>query len=91
MKLSKEAFVLFNDIKEAYSIEDPAGLHILRASCEAFDTMREAQKAVKKFGVVTMDERNRPKANPACAVERDSRAQMLAAFKLLKLDIAIEL
>jgi len=89
MKLSAEGKNLFHNIKQSYGIHDPAGEHILQTACEAFDTMRAAQKAVRKFGVVTLDERGRPKANPAAQVERDSRAAMLNAFKMLKIEIPV--
>ena len=89
MQLSKESTKIFNEVATAYAITDPAGVLILQTACESFDLMRLAQKSVHKFGVVTTDERNRPKANPACSVERDARAAFLQAIRLLKIDIPV--
>lgn len=89
MELTKESQKIFDEISDAYGISDPAGLLILQTACESFDLMRLAQKSVREFGVVTVDEKNRPKANPGCSVERDSRAAFLQAIRILKLDVPI--
>jgi P27 family predicted phage terminase small subunit len=85
--LSAEAAEWWARIQAEYAIADNAGLLLLQSAMESFDSMREAQKAVDKHGVTYLDRYQQPKANPACAVVRDSRAQMLAALKQLNLDI----
>jgi len=90
LKLDKEAQKYYDSIVDEYGIKDEAGKLILLVALEAFSRMREAQDAIKKHGIVTLDSSNRPKPNPACQVERDSRSQMLQAIKLLKLDITLE-
>ena len=90
MELTKESQEIFDRISDAYGIDDPAGSLILQTACESFDLMRLAQESVRKYGVVTVDEKNRPKANPACSVERDSRAAFLQAMRQLKVDIPVQ-
>lgn len=87
MKLSTEAKNLRKKILEEYSIDDAAGTHILNTACEAFDRMRVAQKAIEVDGITTMDRWGQIKAHPLCSVERDARAQFLAALKALNLDL----
>lgn len=53
----------------------------------AFDRMNEAGALVDQHGVAVLDRYGQLKSNPATSVERDARAQMLAAFKQLGLDI----
>lgn len=59
---------------------------ILAAACEALDRMREAQAAIAASGAY-VEGRFGPKAHPAIAVERDSRAAMLRALRELGLDL----
>ena len=87
MKLSTEAKKLKKDILEEYNIDDSAGLRILDTACEAFDRMREAQRAIKRDGMSVQDRWGQLKAHPLCSVERDARAQFLAALKALNLDL----
>ncbi len=87
MKLSAEARKLKKGILEGYSIDDAAGLRILETACEAFDRMREAQSTIQRDGMTVTDRWGQIKAHPLCSVERDSRAQFLAALKALNLDI----
>jgi len=70
-----------------YEIEDQAGLLILETAMRAMDRMAMASALVDQHGAVTVDKFGQLKANPACAVERDSRAAMLTALKNLNLDL----
>jgi P27 family predicted phage terminase small subunit len=85
--LSPEARKWWRKIRTEYAIDDPGGLLILQALCEAFDTMREAQKILKADGMRVVDRFGQVKSNPLCAVQRDARAQVLAGLKALNLDI----
>lgn len=85
--LSKEAEAFYQEIIKEYQIDDCAGLRILQTACEALDRMRAAQTAIEKNGVVFEDRYGQPRLNPACSVERDARAQFLAALKQLHLDV----
>lgn len=85
-QLSAEAKKLWTKILDEYEISDIAGLSVLRTALEAFDSMRAAQKKIKDTGLLITDRWNQEKINPACAVERDSRAQFLQTLKMLNLD-----
>lgn len=87
MRLSAEARKVKKDILEEYSIDDAAGLRILETACEAFDRMRAAQKEIRRDGMTVTDRWGQVKAHPLCSVERDARAQFLAALKHLNLDV----
>ena len=79
---------LWREIVSDYGLEDAAGLALLTAAaCEALDRMRAAQAAIKKHGEVVLDRYGCPKLNPACGLEKDSRAGMVLALKSLNLDI----
>lgn len=54
---------------------------------EAFDRMRGCQKIIEKDGAKLVDRFDQVKSHPLLAIERDSRAAMLAALKALNLDL----
>lgn len=70
-----------------YDIDDQAGLLILETAMRAMDRMTMAAGLIDQHGAVSVDKFGQLKANPACAVERDSRAAMLSALKSLNLDL----
>jgi P27 family predicted phage terminase small subunit len=70
-----------------YGVDDSAGLQLLSTACEALDRMRAAQCAIRKHGETVMDRYGCLKLNPACGLEKDSRAGMLLAIKALNLDL----
>jgi len=70
-----------------YQIEDGAGLLLLENAMQAFDRMHQASDLIAKHGAVTVDRFGQLRPNPACTIERDSRAAMLAALKALNLDL----
>ncbi len=85
--LSREAARWWRRLLGEYEIGDEAGLLLLQMALESFDRMRQAQAALAKDGLVVTDRFAQKKAHPLCTVERDSRAQMLAALKALNLDV----
>jgi len=85
--LSVAAKRWWREIEAEYGIEDAGGLLVLQSACEAFDRMRQAQAILAAEGLVTRDRFGQAKVHPAAIVERDSRAQMLAAIKQLNLDL----
>jgi P27 family predicted phage terminase small subunit len=85
--LSPEARGLWRSIGSEYGIGDPGGRLILASACEAFDRMRQAQRKLKREGITATDRFGQKKSHPATAIERDSRAAMLAALKQLNLDL----
>jgi P27 family predicted phage terminase small subunit len=87
MGLSATAKSWWKKIISEYDIEDQAGLLILETAMRAMDRMTMASELIEEHGAVTVDKFGQLKANPACAVERDSRAAMMAALKSLNLDL----
>ncbi len=85
--LSREGARWWRRLTTEYEIGDEAGRLILMTAMEAFDRMRQAQAVLAKDGLVVTDRFAQKKAHPLCTVERDSRAQMLAALKALNLDV----
>jgi phage terminase small subunit len=86
MSLSPEAKKLKSKLLRDYAIEDEAGTVILQIAMEAFDRMRQAQKAVDDEGLTTSDRFGQVKAHPMLATERDSRVAFLGALARLHLD-----
>jgi phage terminase small subunit len=85
--LSPAAKTWWTKLTNEYGIDDQAGLLILETAMRAMDRMSMAAGLVDQHGAVTVDKFGQLKANPACAVERDSRAAMMAALKSLNLDL----
>ncbi len=85
--LSREAKGWWRKLIAEYTIEDEAGFLVLATALEAFCRMRQAQAALDKDGLVVTDRFGQKKSHPLTTVERDSRAQMLAALKALNLDV----
>ena len=85
--LSPAARDLWRSISADYGIDDPHGTHLLTTAMQCFDRMRQAQDLIAKHGLCTADRFGQLRPNPACVIERDSRAGMLAAIKALCLDV----
>jgi P27 family predicted phage terminase small subunit len=85
--ISAAAKRLWSDIFAEYSIDDAAGLAILRVSLEAFDRSQEARKVVKKQGMTVSGRDGQVRSHPLLTVERDNRAAFLAGLKALNLDL----
>ncbi len=85
--LSPEALDWFNRLRDAYGIDDDAGLLLLQTATECFDRMRQCQTAIDSDGATILDRFGQTKAHPLLATERDARAQMLAALTKLNLDL----
>lgn len=85
--LSPAAKSWWKKLTNEYGIDDQAGLLILETAMRAMDRMTQAGALIDKHGAVILDKFEQLKANPACAVERDSRAAMMGALKSLNLDL----
>src|SRR5690348_2616603 len=85
-RLSAEAQRLWDRIVADYQVEDAAGRLILQSGLEAFDRLREAQRLLELEGLLCRDRFGQPRPHPAILIERDCRTQLLAAFRLLRLE-----
>ena len=85
--LKADGRALWNDIVQQYRIVDAAGLALVTTAAEALDRIREAQAAIRQHGALVADRYGGLKQNPACFLERDARAGMLAALRALNLDL----
>jgi P27 family predicted phage terminase small subunit len=86
-QLSGEARAWWAKLVDEYGIVDEAGRLLLLVALEAFDRMRECQRAIGTDGLIQRGSKRQPRAHPLLAVERDARGQMLAALKALNLDL----
>jgi hypothetical protein len=86
-RLSRESRALERHLVAEYSISDAAGLAILRVAMEALDRMRACQRQIAADGATSRDRFNQVKGHPLLAVERDARAQYLAALKQMSFDV----
>jgi P27 family predicted phage terminase small subunit len=85
--LSRTAKAWFKKIQDEFEIQDETGKLLLQTAFEAYDRMKEAQETISNDGPVILDRFEQKKAHPLLSIERDSRAQMLAALKQLNLDL----
>ena len=85
--LSKESKKIWSEILTEYSIDDAAGLRILRVALEAYDRAQAARAAIDKTGMMFNDRFGAPKPHTLLPIERDSRQAFLAGMKALNLDL----
>jgi P27 family predicted phage terminase small subunit len=72
---------LWREVLADYDIADAAGRELLAVACAASDRLRAAQKAIAEHGELVIDRYGAPKLNPACSLEKESRAGLIAALK----------
>ena len=85
--LSPAALGWFKRLQADHEITDHAGLMILESAMRQFDRAEAARREIDLHGVLIVDRWEQRKPNPACAIERDARAGMLAALRALNLDL----
>lgn len=77
---------MWRSITSDYKFEDAASLELLERACMAADRAEEARAAIEKSGgPIILDRFGIAVKHPACALERDSTAAIISAFKLLGL------
>ena len=72
---------------DEYAIKDAGGLSILKAGICAYSRAEAARKRIDKDGLMIPGKDNTMIKHPLLSVERDSRAQWLAALRQLNLDV----
>ena len=85
--LSVESKGVWTRVHHDHNIDDEAGKVVFVVTLEGLDRLRSAQARLKRDGIVVTDRFGKLKAHPACAIERDARAQVLAGFKQLGLEL----
>lgn len=85
--LKRDGKRFWRDIVDEYHIEDAAGVALVTTAAECLDRMRSAQKLIDTHGECVETGAGGLKTNPACKVEQDARNGMLAALKMLNLDL----
>lgn len=86
--LSAEAVLWWHALQADFPLSDSAGRLLLETALRSFDRATEAARLIDAEGAVVKDRFNQSAPHPAIRIERDSRAQMLAALRALNLDIA---
>ena len=83
--LRGDARKMWQRLRADHVIDDAGGLALLQAACEAYQRGQDARDAIDKDGATLPDRFGQVRAHPMCAVERDARAQMIAALRALRL------
>ena len=83
--LKKAAKDMWSRLIEDYEINDSAGLALLESACICYQRAEDARKQVRREGLTIKDRFEQIRPHPCCAIERDSRGQMVAALRALKL------
>ena len=77
---------LIETLSFQYSITEGAALVILQQAAFAPDNALEAERLIKKHGMMIQSERGLSQ-NPMCNVSRDNRNRVLSALKSLHLEL----
>ncbi|MBI3041558.1 MAG: hypothetical protein HYY78_01875 [Betaproteobacteria bacterium] len=83
--LSDESKRLYKRLVLEFVLDDSAALMLLQAALEARDRLQEAREILSRDGCMTTDRWGKPRPHPALTMERDARAGMLNALRLLRL------
>ena len=85
--LGKDGKQIWEQLVREFGITDAGGLALVTTIGECRDRLTEAQKLIKKHGTVIETSTGALRSNPALKVEVDARNGMLAALRMLNLDI----
>ncbi|MBX3515228.1 MAG: hypothetical protein KF748_01160 [Xanthobacteraceae bacterium] len=76
----------WQSVVKQYELE-PHHLRLLQLAGESWDRSQEARLLIAKDGVTFRDDRGNIRANPAVAIERDSRIGFARLLRELDLDV----
>lgn len=85
--LSTDSKRLWRELQETWVLTDAASRDILTIGLRARDALIQAEVEVKKSGQTVQDRWGQVKSHPLLATARDLRSQILAAYKLLGLNL----
>lgn len=89
-KLSAAAKKWRDSLVKEYQITDKGGLAVLEIGAQAFDRLQECRAEIEADGCTVRDKFNQIKPHPLLSCERDSRAQVMQALKILNLNFEVE-
>lgn len=81
--LFTEAREWWKKINDGWQLDDSA-LLLLESALESFDRMREAQRILRREGIVIRDRFGQKKQHPATLTERDAKMSMIRSLKALE-------
>lgn len=84
--LSTIAQRLGQRLREDFPLNDAAGALLLQSLLEAYDRLQQARRILAAEGPMLRDRFGQAKPHPALAMERDARAQLHGALRLLRLE-----
>lgn len=85
--LTPAAGKFWQALRREYGITDAGGLALLELAAKAWARAETATAEVERDGVTLRDRWGQAKPHPACAVERDARAQVITALRAMNLDV----
>jgi hypothetical protein len=85
--LKPEGRALWRRLQSAYGIADEGGLALLRTAAECRDLEVEALADARRDGLTITDRYGAKRGHPMLTVARDARVGMLAALRMLNLDV----
>jgi phage terminase small subunit len=85
--LGKDGKQIWTELVSEFGITDAGGLALVVIIGECRDRLSEAQALIKRHGAVIATTTGVLRSNPALKVEVDARNGMLAALRMLNLDI----
>jgi P27 family predicted phage terminase small subunit len=85
--LGKDGKQIWAELVTEFDITDAGGLTLVTTVAECRDRLTEAQALIKRHGAVIATPTGHLRSNPALKVEVDARNGMLAALRMLNLDI----
>lgn len=81
-----EARKLWGQVVSGWDLDAPA-LALLDSACRALERVRQAQRMLKKDGLIVADRFGQQKPHPAATIERDAKMTLLRNVKALNLDL----
>lgn len=81
---------LYSGVMDAYHIDDPASLAVLRSLCECLDLIHDCRSQVQRDGLMVAGAQGQPVKHPLLSIEMDARRALLAHARALRLDLSGE-